>query len=110
MSAMGDRGLDKKPKKRRYTEESTGVADWASVNPEQLRATIVAVTRDGSAIRFGYSRDGGAYAIGLYEQGEHYTIWCSPHEDLDIKLRSIEQSFLDGPSPEPSESPRKKPM
>lgn len=93
MSAIGDRNLDKKPKKRRYSDGASTTADWTTANAELLRDCIAAVTKDGSALRFGYSRDGGAFAIGIYENGEAYTVWCRPSEDIDQKLRSILESF-----------------
>lgn len=93
MSAVGDRNLDKRPKKRRYEESSNITADWASATPESIRTCIAAVTATGAAIRFGYSRDGGAFAIGLYENGESYTVWCRPSEDIDAKLADIANSF-----------------
>jgi len=93
MSLNGDRNIDKKSKKRRYTEGTTSIADWASASPTIIRDVIAAVAKDGSAIRFGYSRDGGAFAIGLYEGGESYTVWCKPGEDIDAKLQDILEAF-----------------
>ena len=93
MSINGDRNIDKKRGKRRYSESTSTTADWATVDPTILRDCITAVTLTGSAIRFGYSKDGGAFAIGLYENGEAYTVWCKPSEDINEKLHDITESF-----------------
>lgn len=95
MSAMGDRALDKKPKKRRYQEQSIGNADWESANAEVLKSVIVAIAARGCAVRFGYSKDGGAYSVGIYEDTDKYTVWIRPNEELDIKLQGIAASFAD---------------
>lgn len=96
MSGLGDRKLNAGGKKRRYQEASTNVADWGSVNEVALRDTIEAVTRTGCAIRFGYSRDGGAYAVGVVGDGDPYTVWAGSAEEVDIKLAALAESFRDG--------------
>lgn len=93
MSAMGDKKHDKRKGQRRFNQGSTGRADWASVNAETLRAVIAAVTSTGCAIRFGYSRDFGAYAMGIVGDGDPYTVWAGNPEELDIKLEALEQAF-----------------
>lgn len=69
------------------------VADWASADPQILIAAIVAVTRDGGAIRFGYSRDGGVYAVGIYDNGTNETLYVRPSEGIDEFLRSVYERF-----------------
>lgn len=61
-------------------------AEWALVNPLTLVALVAAVTSQGGAIRFGYSRDGGAYSIGFLGDGEPYTEWIRPAEDIEKVL------------------------
>lgn len=91
MSANGDRNLDKKRKTRRIAQRFTATADWGSVDAALLRDAIAAVTRGGAAIRFGYSRDGGAYAIGILDGDDKYTLWAkpAPSDELDITLQDI---------------------
>lgn len=110
MSAIGDRNLDKGKKARRYNESPGPTANWERADAEQLRATISAVTGTGCAIRLGYSRDGGAYCVGIIGDGDPYTIWAGNSEELDVKLRTLESSFS-GPEKPPDAVPaRKKPM
>lgn len=65
---------------------SNSTADWAEANPEKVRELILAATSRGGAVRFGYTRDGGAYALGLYYGGQAETKYCRPVEDLDAFL------------------------
>lgn len=68
-------------------------ADWESCDAEQLRTTIAIVAKVGGALRLGYSRDGGAYAVGVYGDGDPYTLYHAPDEDIDALLAKIENAF-----------------
>lgn len=83
-SSTGGTGKSRGLKRRRG-----GVADWESVNAESIRAAITATALTGGALRFGYSRDGGAYAIGIYGDGEPYTEFVKPGEEVEITLNDI---------------------
>lgn len=93
MSIMGDKKSSKSKPSRRYSEASTGEVSWADVLPETLSDLIHAVTATGCAIRFGYSRDKGAYAIGILGDGEPYTVWAHGSEQLDIKIVGLMAAF-----------------
>jgi len=80
-------------KSRGLKSRSNGVADWETVNGDILKRCIATCARTGGALRFGYSRDGGAYAIGIYGDGEPYTEFIRPSEDVDITLKDIEDLF-----------------
>ena len=101
MSVNGDRNLDKKSKKRRVEQRFTTVADWAGVDRELLVTAIAAVTLGGGAIRFGYTRDGGAFAIGIYDGDDKYTLFAKPEPsgELDITLQDIINGFSDEGAP-----------
>jgi len=76
---------------RLFEEDSPGTgigggADWGAVDPRLLCELVSTVTSRGGAVRFGYSRDGGAYALGLYYGGSSKTVYCSPHDDPDAML------------------------
>jgi hypothetical protein len=47
----------------------------------------------GGALRLGYSRDGGAYAVGVYGDGDPYTLYHPPEDDIDALLAKIENAF-----------------
>jgi hypothetical protein len=75
-----------------------GTADWAEVNPALLARLIVAVTSRGGAVRFGYTRDGGAYSIGLYYGAENNTQYVRPGQDLEGEIERYVQTYEDIPS------------
>jgi len=56
--------------------------DWCEATPQALSKLISTVTSRGGAVRFGYTRDGGAYALGLYYGSDNQTAYCRPTENL----------------------------
>lgn len=70
-----------------------GVANWAAVNGDLLLHTLAVVAHTGGALRLGYTRDGGAYAIGIYGDGEPYTEYVRPSEDIDRYLAELAVDF-----------------
>lgn len=64
-------------------------ADWAEADPKLIQHCIVEIGKRNGAIRFGYTRDGNAYTIGLYLGDDRDTIYCRPYEDIDSLLRQI---------------------
>lgn len=79
--------------RRDARQTAGGRADYATATPGWLQATIVAVTAAGGAIRFGYSRDGGVYAIGIYLGGEQEKYYIKQSEGLDVFLEEIYNDF-----------------
>jgi hypothetical protein len=41
------------------------------------------------ALRFGYTRDGGAFSIGVYTAQEPFTDYIRPGEDIDAYLQEL---------------------
>ena len=78
---------------RKQREGSVGSADWANVNPQLLSAVVAAVTVGGGAIRFGYTRDGGAFSVGLYGGGEPTTDYIRPTEDIEGYLAGVLEDY-----------------
>lgn len=69
-------------------------ADWDRVDAEQLRSTIAMCALHGGALRLGYTRDGGAFSIGIYGDGpEAYTVYVRPNENMEEFLVELEQTF-----------------
>jgi hypothetical protein len=95
-------GLDR-IRERRQQRQSTEIADWAAADAQLLLEAVAVVALRGGAIRFGYTRDGGAYSIGIYGSGEPYTEYVRPSEDIDYYLRGIIEDFGGGPYSPPSE-------
>lgn len=80
---------------RRGSDSVKGVADWSSADSKTLLDLIAAVTGRGGAVRFGYTRDGGAYSLGLYYGTESTTEYCRPGEDLGAFLSKWAEFYRD---------------
>lgn len=88
-------GAGRPNKSRGINRKSTSTADWAGADASLLSRAICAAAITGGALRFGYSRDGGAYAVGIYGDGDPYTEFFKPDEDLDQILTDIENLFIE---------------
>jgi hypothetical protein len=71
----------------------SGKADWTEVNPRILVDLIAEAGKKGGALRFGYTRDGGAYSIGVYIGSEYFTDYIRPSEDVDTYMETLTESF-----------------
>ena len=81
-------------KRRRRSEGKTvGTADWGSADGELLKRAIAAVALMGGALRLGYTRDGGAYAIGIYGDGDPFTEYVPPSDDIDEYLKGVIEDY-----------------
>jgi len=82
-----------RPRKRVGIHDATQ-AEWTKADCILLMETIAAVARRGGALRFGYTRDGGAYAVGVYGDGESpYTDYIRPSEDVNVYLRNLMRAW-----------------
>lgn len=84
--------------RRRNNETATGGANWGGVSADTLYRLIDTVTSRGGAIRFGYTRDGGAYALGLYYGAETTTEYCRPSEDIETFLSDWIETYKELPN------------
>lgn len=64
-------------------DQSSDVSDWGSVTPTVLVDLVQVVSGLGGAVRLGYTRDGGAYSVGIYLDDDRETFYCRPSDDLD---------------------------
>jgi len=87
--AIGQGDKSKRGKSRGLRSSSRGVTDWGTADAQLVVRAIERASFTGGAIRFGYSRDGGAYSIGIYGDGDPYTTYRKPDEDLDEWLTDI---------------------
>lgn len=94
---MGDPNEEIKYGLRRPRSNSSKSANvsWGDVNPGTLRELISVASQRGGAVRFGLTRDGGAYAIGVYYGNDYWTDYVRPGEDITQYLIDLTQSFLD---------------
>lgn len=80
---------------RRRNRGKVDAADWKEASPDKVAKAIIAVTSHGYAIRFGYTKDGGAFAVGILGDGEPFTEFIRPTEDIDLHLDGISEDYLD---------------
>lgn len=78
---------------RRRNRGQADKADWGAADSTKVIAAICAVTKHGFAIRFGYTRDGGAFALGIVGDGDPFTEFVRPTEDIDLFLDGIAQDY-----------------
>lgn len=88
------RNASQEKRKRRTHSQLGGVgADYGSVDGYIIGKAIAAVARGGGALRLGYTRDGGAYAIGFYEGDDHWTEYVPPNDDIDGFFRGVIEDY-----------------
>lgn len=80
---------------RRRNRGSVDSADWKEASPDKIAKAIVAICSHGYAVRFGYTKDGGAFAIGFLGDGEPFTEFIRPTEDIDLYLDSLAENYTD---------------
>lgn len=80
-------------KRRNHSKHPGQVADWAGVDGQLLVKAIAAVARHGGALRLGYTRDGGAYAIGIYGDGDPFTEYVPPSDSVDDYLKGVIEDY-----------------
>lgn len=69
------------------------VADWANADATLLLQLVCDVAVEGGAVRYGYTRDGGAYSIGLYLGDNSKTYYCNEVEGINEKLTELIEYF-----------------
>ena len=98
-------------KSRGVRKQPGDPADWASVDEKSLRNAIAQAASTGGALRFGYSRDGGAYAVGIYGDGAPYTEFLKPSDDIELFLEEVIELFESIKIEQAkAQDPKKKPM
>jgi hypothetical protein len=79
--------------RRRTAHRSSLPADWAGVDGTLLAKAVASLARLGGALRLGYTRDGGAYAIGIYGDGDPFTEYVSPNDDINEFLEGLIRDY-----------------
>lgn len=66
-----------------------GQSDWTEVDGELLKKAVAVVARMDGAMRLGYTRDGGAFAVGIYGDGSPFTEYYHGVEETEDFLRRV---------------------
>lgn len=91
-----------KPQQRASRRRNRGgvqAAEWGDADADKIVTLISTVAKHGFAIRFGYTRDGGAFAIGIVGDAEPYTEYCRPNEDINLFIDGFIEDYRDGSRP-----------
>lgn len=87
-------GLESQQRKnRRRNRGHVDAASWSDAHSELVVRAISAVAATGGALRFGYTQDRGAFAIGVLGDGEPYTDFVRPSEDINLYLAGLAEDF-----------------
>jgi len=96
-----DRALDKRDEKRERAKEarqrraaSNAKANWLEVEWDGVVLLVQAMAAEGGAVRLGLTRDGGAYALGMYLHDDYATEYIRPSEDFGDALGEIARAWL----------------
>lgn len=94
-SENGSRDAAAPSQRRLRNSQRGGVdhADWVAADSALVRRAIAAVSARGCAIRFGYTRDGGAFCIGIVGDGDPYSEYVRPSEDINSYLTVLAEDF-----------------
>lgn len=77
----------------RRRRQKSSVADWGGIDGDKIGRIVSAITKVGGAVRFGYSRDGGAYSVGIYGDGKPFTEFHPDDEGVDEWLEGIAYDY-----------------
>lgn len=86
-------------KRRRKSRGEQIPANWLDVPSHAIGTFCASLAEAGFAVRIGKSRDGGSYAIGIYGDGDPYTEYARPSDDIlewmdDIAVDLIGEDLL----------------
>lgn len=81
----------------RTGNKEADIADWETGNATLIKRCVCAAGIAGGAVRFGYTRDGSAYSIGIYVGDDRETFYARPYDDLDSLLTQIAEGLEELP-------------
>ena len=70
-----------------------GSADWTGANAGLVLQLVCFVAHQGGAVRFGYTRDGGAYSVGIYMGEDSKTYYGNEGDGIDELLTELIEYF-----------------
>lgn len=73
--------------------KGSGVADWDNADPTLVLRLVCVVGVEGGAVRYGYTRDGGAYSVGIYLGDDSKTYYCNDAEGINDQIRELIEYF-----------------
>jgi len=92
-SSRNSGNLSERREQRRRNRGAGAVCDWGSVDAERIVHLIATVTAQNGLCSFGYTRDAGAYTVTVIMDGERFTDYCRPTEDVGTFLDALRDDY-----------------
>lgn len=94
---MGKDAVEERERRpaRRGARQPKHIANWMDADGLTLQRAVTIAASTGGALRLGYSRDGGAFAVGVYGDGDPYTDFIGGNEPIDEYLEDYVKLFED---------------
>lgn len=74
--------------------QAGGEADYSTTDWSCTVALVDALVAEGGALRLGITRDGGAFALGVYLGDDYATEYIKPAEDWESAIGEIATAWL----------------
>lgn len=94
MATRNEKTANKRKSNRRDRGRSEGVS-YADVDGGTLLRCLDTVAAKNGAIRLGTSRDGGAFSVGVYGDGDPYTEYVGKGEDINEYFEGLAAYFAE---------------
>jgi len=77
----------------KMSEASGGQPDWSRVDGDWLRMIVNDLTKDDGAVLLGYSRDGGAYAVTIFDGDSKEKLYVHSDTELMALFQEIHDEY-----------------
>lgn len=94
MGAMKQQKISKRKARRAKVKEAQVKVSWSDVNATRILDLIYASEKFDGAVRFGRTRDGGTFALGLYDGPENWTEYHTGVEGVDAWIGDIFEDIV----------------
>lgn len=85
---------DKQKQARSRRASAAGAAKWDDFRWDAFQALAEALCRHGGAVRLGQTRDGGAWALGIYLGDDYATEYIKPAEEFINAIGEIVEAWI----------------
>lgn len=86
---------DKAKDGRSRRAAATAKLELRQCNWVYIAALTTAFADEGGAVRWGYTRDAGALAVGCYLGDDYATEYIRPSEDFELAVQEIAEAWLE---------------
>lgn len=74
---------------RRRNRGDAEPTDWGIADATRVHQLVAVSTNAGDLVTFGYTRDGGAYTVTIFDGTNRFVEYCRPTENLDDFLQML---------------------